>query len=202
MVMEARIYKALNNPWLYRLSQRILAPGHIKAIVDQIEKTLREAPSANLLVDVGCGPISWLHRVGLRPVGVDLSMTFLREFRQLESRAILASALALPFSSKSIEGVISVFLFHHMPDYAVSEAMKEFMRVCKSPGYVAILDGVLPRAPWKNPLATLIRRMDRGKFMRSQEELESLLPERDDWIVKRFTYSLTGLEGLICLYVK
>jgi len=67
-------------------------------------------------------------------------------------------------------------------------------RVCRS------FDAVLPIRWWLRPLATAIRRGDRGKFIRSQTTIESLLPKRSLWSIERKLYSWTGLEMIVCCY--
>jgi len=114
----------------------------------------------------------------------------------------MASASELPFPAESFDAVWSIFLFHHLPSSVVSAAINEFYRVCKSSGYIVIIDGVLPKVAWKRPLAALIRHMDRGKFMRKQHDIESLLPCHDNWNIQRKTYGVTGLKMLVCYMLK
>jgi hypothetical protein len=65
-----------------------------------------------------------------------------------------------------------------------------------------IIEGVLPHSIRRRPLAHMIRRLDRGEFMRSQQEIELLLHNRASWWVDRFSYSPMRLERLACLYLK
>ena len=196
------VFRLLGRPWIYRLSQLLLAPGAEKAIREKIQNLLTKLPPADRILDVGCGPSSWLWRVGLCPVGVDLSWPYVLEYTRRGANAVVASAEALPFSPQSFDEVWSIGLLHHLPDSLAGAAIRGSMRVCRSGGYVVMLDAVLPRSTWRRPMATLIRRLDRGKFMRSQGEFELLLPARDSWSVQRRTYSVTGLEMLICWLVK
>jgi SAM-dependent methyltransferase len=149
-------------------------------------------------VDVGCGPQSWLFRVGLQPIGVDVSLSYLHEYAQRGAEAVAASAAALPLAAASCDGVWSVGLLHHLPDALAAAAVREMVRVCRPGGYVAIFDAVLPDPRWRRPLAYLIRRGDRGRFMRQEGALRALLPATTAWRCERFTYAATGLEGLLC----
>jgi SAM-dependent methyltransferase len=200
--MQTRLYGVLDHPWVYRLARSVFAPGAAAATTRNIERLLSQLPPAKLLLDVGCGPSSRLFRVGLRPVGVDLSWPYVLEYTRQGAGAVVASAEALPFPVHSFDGVWSIGLLHHLPNSVAAAVIREMTRVCKSGGYVVMLDAVLPRSTWRRPLATLIRRLDRGKFMRSQREFESLLPVRDRWCVQRCTYTATGMEMLICWFVK
>lgn len=196
--MPRLLDRLLEYPWVYRLQTAVLAPGAEAAIVRRIETLLRQLPPAQRLVDVGCGPHSWLFHVGLQPVGVDVSPSYLRKYAQRGADAVAASAAALPLAAHSCDGVWSVGLLHHLPDALAATALREMMRVCRPGGYVAVFDAVLPHPRWRRPLAYLIRRGDRGRFMRSEPALRQLLPAADTWRCERFTYAATGLEGLLC----
>jgi SAM-dependent methyltransferase len=188
----------LENPWVYRLQTAVFAPGAEAAILRRIEQVLQVLPPAQRLLDVGCGPRSWLFRAGLRPVGADVSLSYLGEYVRSGGCAVAASADALPIACGSFDGVWSLGLLHHLPDSVAAAALHEMLRVCKPGGSVVVFDAVLPQPPWRRPLAHTIRRCDRGRFMRSESALRALLPRQVDWQCERFTYARTGLEGLMC----
>ena len=196
--MPRLLDRLLEYPPVYRLQAAVLAPGAEAAIVRRIEQVLQQLPPAKRLVDVGCGPQSWLFHLGLQPVGVDVSLSYLREYTQRGASAVAASAAALPLAGQSCDAVWSVGLLHHLPDALAVTALREMLRVCRPGGYVAVFDAVLPHSAWRRPLASLIRRGDRGRFMRSQPALRQLFPGADAWHCERFTYAATGLEGLLC----
>jgi hypothetical protein len=64
-------------------------------------------------------------------------------------------------------------------------------RVTRDGGCTVVFDAVLPRVAWKSPLATLLGRLDHGRWMRSQESLQALLAPFGDRERKRLTCSLT-----------
>jgi hypothetical protein len=89
-----------------------------------------------------------------------------------------------------------------LPDEIVRQAMSEMVRVCKQDGQVVICDGVYPTRWWTRPLPWVIRYADRGRYMRTQSELEELLPSGLNWRVERQTCAWNGLEMLLCVGVK
>jgi ubiquinone/menaquinone biosynthesis C-methylase UbiE len=196
--VNANLYRLLDRPAVYALVQHLLAPGAERIITRRISDTLAAVPDGEPLLDLGCGPTSWLFRVGLRPFGLDLNPAYVAAYRNLGSPCVVASAVQIPFRDDSFGGVWSVGLLHHLPDELVKEILHEAIRV--SHGYVAILDAVTPAVRWTRPLASLIRKLDRGKFMRSEQALKALLPGREKWTCQRFTYAATGLEMLSCVY--
>ncbi|OGQ98923.1 MAG: hypothetical protein A2505_03285 [Deltaproteobacteria bacterium RIFOXYD12_FULL_55_16] len=193
------LYKLLEHPLCYRLSQLVFAPGADSLLTKQLRKTAQTLGLSGPVLDVGCGPASWLWKVSGHPVGLDLSFSYSLAFKESGEIALTGSATALPFANNSFVGVWSIGLLHHLPEKAARQAMQEMLRVCQKGGYVAVFDAVLPVAPWQRPVAYLVRKLDRGRFMRKQAELVSLLPERTDWEINRFTYTLNGLEMLCCL---
>lgn len=199
---EGAVYRALEQPWLYRLSQALLAPGAEKALTDKFARIVERFPRGERILDVGCGPQSWLWMLGLRPTGLDLSPVYAAKFKQHGETAITGSATHLPFADHSFDAVWSIGVLHHMTDGMVRQAVSEMVRVCSASGYVVVFDAVLPEPAWRHPVAWLLRRLDRGRNMRRQQTLESLLINRADWLCERIQYSLLGHEGLVCVRFK
>lgn len=196
------VYSLLDRSLIYRLSQVLFAPGATKAISRKINSLLAELPFSVRTLDVGCGPASWLWRVGVRPIGLDLSIAYTKAFSQGGQSAVAGSAAALPFLDCSFDGVWSFGLLHHLVDEAARRCVGEMMRVTRMDGYVVIFDAVMPVPIWRHPLAFALRKSDRGRYIRSQEEFGTLLPSLECWICEREVYSHWGLEGLFCIYRK
>jgi SAM-dependent methyltransferase len=196
------LYNLLDRPAIYRLSQLLVAPGAEKSITRKIDQLLSQLPSAQHVLDVGCGPSSWLWRARLHPVGLDISADYTAAFGQLGELVVNGSATALPFADECFEGIWSIGLLHHLPDVAVRETLSEMLRVCRTHGYVVVLDAVLPEPVWSRPIAYTLRRLDRGGFVRHQGDLLSLLPSRQSWRTERFSYTYTGLELVGCYFIR
>jgi SAM-dependent methyltransferase len=199
---ENSIFRQLDRPWLYRLTQAILAPGADQLTHQHIQRLLSKLPGCERILDVGCGPASWLWQAGLHPVGLDISRAYSIAFNKSGEPAVTASADALPFPEACYGGVWSIGMLHHLPDEAACQAVREILRVGQPGGYVVIFDAVFPAVAWRKPLAWAIRRIDRGRFVRSQEEMEELLPSREKWSIERCPYSYNGLEILTCWLIQ
>lgn len=186
--------RILERPFFYSLSQNILAPGAHWMLNRKIGKLVENLPQKGMIIDVGCGPKSWLWHTGLCPVGVDISYPYVLRYKQAGCLAIHGSAYQLPFQDNSITGAFSLGLLHHLNDTLARASVEEMMRVVKPGGWVIVLDAVLPRKKWTRPIATIIRKKDRGTYMRNQSQVTALFPVIAAQAVKRYTYSLTGLE--------
>ena len=199
---EKFVYRSLSIPAIYKLSQAIFAPNGIRDIQAKIRWLLERFPQGNNLLDVGCGPFSWLWHHDQHPIGLDLHFLYAKAFRAEGEKSVTGSAEMLPFVSSVFDGVWSFGLLHHLPDRIAKNAIKEICRITRHGGYCVIFDAVLPETAWRGPLPWLIRKIDRGHFMRTQAEIESLLTNRGDWTCQRFTYSLYKLEGVFCVLQK
>jgi ubiquinone/menaquinone biosynthesis C-methylase UbiE len=192
------IENLLDRPAFYRLVQNLLAYGANDLVLNHIRALRAKLPRAEHVLDIGCGPQSWLWQMGAHPIGLDLTYSYCKAFHEKAEPAVTGSASALPFPSGSFEEVWSIGMFHHLPDMLTQQALDEMLRVCRPNGYVVIFDAVLPVRAWQRPVAYALRRADRGRFVRSQAAFESLLPQRSRWSVERVAYSHTGMEIVIC----
>jgi ubiquinone/menaquinone biosynthesis C-methylase UbiE len=196
------LYRLLEHPRVYEAFQRLLAPGAGQALARELGEIKREVTGGSLALDVGCGPHSHLWQVGLRPIGVDISVDYTHAFAQQGARSVVASADALPFRDASVDSAWTIGLLHHLPDADARQAVQEMVRSTRPGGDVVVFDGLLPDSIWRNPYVWLQRKLDRGRYMRSRGVLESLLTSQATWRFRRVSYSLVGHEGLICVLRK
>ncbi len=196
------LYGILDRPWVYRLSQFLLAPGAGFMVARRFARLLAEVPPAPRMLDVGCGPASWLSRFGLRPAGLDHSLPYIAQYRIAGGEGVVGSSDALPFSSASFDSVWTMGLLHHLPDAAAARTIREMGRVCKPAGSVVVMDAVMPRGAWRRPIAYCLRRLDRGGFVRTEEQMSALLERNAPAArrMERFTYTLFGHELLVCRF--
>lgn len=198
-MLKDLLYGLLEHPLVYRLSQVVFAPGAEYLLGQRLRQESETLPLSGRILDIGCGPSSWLWKMDVNPVGLDICFQYSIAFHKTGAPALTGSAMDLPLSGNSFDGVWSIGVLHHLPADAARQAVLEMVRVCRPGGFVVVLDAVLPHSLWSRPLAYLVRRLDRGRFMRRQSELESLFPNREEWSVKRFTYALNGLEIAMCV---
>src|SRR3989339_1286721 len=134
--MLSFLYRLLEHPLAYRLSQLIFAPGAARLLVRRLDRLARQLPISGRLLDVGCGPASWLWQGGGRPLGLDLSFPYSLAFKNAGGIALTGSATALPLANSPFAGVWSIGLLHHLPEDAARQAIEEMVLGCKSGGCV------------------------------------------------------------------
>jgi SAM-dependent methyltransferase len=196
------IYRVLEIPLVYRMSQAVLAPGNVRIITKHLSRTFAQVPTSATVLDVGCGPSSFLWNLGMKPVGLDLCHAYTKKFRDAGNLSVTASAAVLPFPADSFDLVFSASLLHHLPDDMARDTIGEIVRVTRPGGQAVLFDPVLPKAAWRRPQAWALCKLDRGKFIRSQGDYESCILGAREWKTFRFTHTYLGAEGVLTLLRK
>jgi SAM-dependent methyltransferase len=191
------IYRTLDRPCLYGLAQVLFAPGQPRRLTRIFSATAKNLPSARRILDVGCGSSSWLWRLGLRPVGLDITPSYTARFALHGDPVVIASSTAIPFADAIFDQAWCFGLLHHLSDEEARQTLAEMRRVTAAGGALVVMDAVLPRSPRRRPLAYLIRKLDRGAYVRSEANHRALLGER--WTVRRELMAYTGLEVTVAV---
>ena len=134
-------------------------------------------------IDVACGPGTFALRFAPRvrmQVGFDLTPALVAQARAAAQAGIknlfftLGDAAALPFAAGAFDVVSCGYSLHHMPDLAA--AVREFARVAKPGGRVAVADIIIP-PPGRSDAHTAIECMRDSSHTRAlgPEELPALL---------------------------
>jgi len=201
---SGKLYKNLDDSIIYKLSQVILAPGGAKNLTKKVKELIESRNSSEHVLDVGCGPLSYINRAGIENIfGIDISHEYVTQFQLNMNTGAVASATTLPFKNCCFDAVWSIGLLHHLSYELFLQACSEMARVCKKTGYLAIIDNVFPKSFLHSPIAAIIRKMDRGKYVRKQAVFEGLVSQIDgDWYFDRFTYAYNGLEGVLAVMSK
>ena len=214
-----KLYHLLEYPSIYSLSQNLLSVGEGLFL----KKLYRDifGPSQGLVLDVGCGPaLLTLPPDGI-VIGVDINPLYVKKYvspngegafcnvgniprKKSKCLGVVSTAGLLPFGSNVFDEVRSDGLLHHLPEETAIEAVKEMLRCTRPAGRVIIIDTAWPRYPLLRPVAWLLRKLDRGRWTRTEDELLKIafLADTRNWTLKRCTYSLLGLELLLLIYEK
>ena len=207
------LYRLLESPKVFSISQKLLAP-EAELLLKKHSKDVF-AQSKGMILDVGCGPTLSTSMPDGIIVGVDISPRYIRNYINIDTRidshyikgrtskrtrfGIACSAESLPFNDNIFDESRCMGLLHHLNwEFALS-AIKEMVRCTRSNGKIVIFDSVWPKVTAYRPIAWLLCRFDRGRYMLTEEELLRLVDTAysGNWKYKRFTYTLTGLEGCL-----
>ncbi len=197
-------YKILEHPLVYTVAINLLAPAGKFLIRKHYENAF--CNTRGLVLDVGCGPqLLTPAPVEGTVVGIDVNFDYVSKFCQeghhsrTSRLGLVSSAAPLSFGDDLFDECRCNAVLHHLPDEFAKEAVMEMVRVTKPGGRVVIFDPVYPKTPYRRPLAWMTCKFDRGEWVRTEQAQQRLLNEAYpfDWDVTRFTYTLSGLEGVI-----
>ena len=195
------LYRLLENPFIYSLSQKVLAPGS-EILKKKYEEVFKE--SIGLILDIGCGPFSSMPLQKGKLIGIDISIHYIKKYTSDDQRdGVVCSSVSLPFIDDLFNETRCSGLLHHLPSDMVMSTIREIVRCTRENGKIFIFDNVFPRFAVLRPVAWLTRKFDRGKWVRTEEELFQIVKQAQpgNWTKERFTYSFTGLEAL-CLSIE
>lgn len=191
------VYRLLDHSWLYNLAQVLIAPGQHRRLTQVFRTVSEQLPTAQRVLDVGCGPFSWLWRIGLHPMGLDLTPQYAARFAAQGELAVTASSTAIPFADGSFDQVWSIGLLHHLTDVDAHQTLSEMQRVSSIGGSIVVLDAILPVSAWRRPLAYALRKLDRGGRVRAEPHHREILG--DGWTHQRGLMAYNGLEFMIAI---
>jgi len=110
---------------------------------DCLNRLVREAGELGPICDLGCGPgqiARYLHRQGVKTLGVDLSANMIVEAQRLnpEIHFHQGDMLSLPDADNSWGGIAAFYCIIHIPREQIVNALQEMKRVLK-PGGILLL---------------------------------------------------------------
>jgi SAM-dependent methyltransferase len=138
-----------------------------------VERHIRRQQVRRVL-DVGCGPGTNARRfAGADYVGVDINERYLAIARaKYQGRFVQADLETADLSWLGTFDTILVNSFlHHLPDDAVRRILRQLQTLLGADGTVHVLDLVLPE---RLSVATIMARLDRGRYARPLEALREL----------------------------
>lgn len=167
-------YRCLESPWVYDWAQ-FLVRSH-RSRQRFIERMVR--PHAGMRVfDFGCGTATVCkHLAGVNYLGVDLRPAYIESARRRfpKARFQCCDATAVCETEPgTFDRVLALGVLHHLADDAVVNLMRLASQLLKPDGEFVSHDPTL--APQQASAARWFVRRDRGKFVRTPDELASLV---------------------------
>lgn len=133
--------------------------------VEALRSTLAGCiPHGGRILDVGCGPgrdVEWFRRHGFNAIGLDRSSRMVSR-AGLRAPAIRSDMRWLPIGASSVHGLWSCASLLHVPGSALSATLREWRRVLRSDGYLAMTTStggsegveIVPYPPERGPKST------------------------------------------------
>ena len=162
MALRAAFDRLMEQPWVYYLWQAPFADRKFRPVQQQLAST-----SPRRVLDVGCGPGTNATRfAGADYVGVDINEHYLEMGRtRYPGTFVQADLSSADLSHLGRFDVVLVNSFlHHLSDEGVEHILSRIPGLLAADGRVHILELVLPH---RASLATLMARLDRGRYPRA-----------------------------------
>ncbi len=110
---------------------------------DCLDRLAREVGELGLICDMGCGPgqiARYLHRNGIKTLGVDLSPNMVAEAQRLnpEIHFHQGNMLSLSDADNSWGGIAAFYCIIHIPREQIVDALRELKRVLKPGGVLLV----------------------------------------------------------------
>lgn len=108
-----------------------------------LDRLTRKVGDLGPICDLGCGPgqvARYLHRQGVKALGVDLSVSMVAQAQRLnpEIHFHQGNMLALPDAPESWGGIAAFYCIIHIPRQQVVHALLEMKRVLKPGGVLLV----------------------------------------------------------------
>lgn len=166
MELSPRIYRLFVRPkWFgYRYIS-----NNIGKVIDLTDKTV---------LDFGCGIGS---NTFLFPnshyIGIDCNKVRIEYARRRypKHQFITVSGNTLPLSDRTIDVILVLSVFHHIPSHEFDHLLKEFSRVLKPEGCILAIEPCLFKKTFISNW--FMRLIDCGKYIRTEKEYTKLLQQ-------------------------
>ncbi len=185
--------RILSDPRLYRIFQGMVRSDGSR-LVDQILKIR----TGQRVLDIGCGPADILDRLpaDIEYCGFDMESRYIEEARaRYANRGSFFVRAVTPETVDDLgtfDVVISIGVLHHLNDIDAGTVFASAARVLRPEGRLITIDGAFVKG--QNPIARLLLKMDRGRFVRAPEAYLKLASQQFPMLRRRsFTIYLLCL---------
>jgi cyclopropane fatty-acyl-phospholipid synthase-like methyltransferase len=149
---------------------------------DEIVSSIFRSNAPKDVLDLGCGTGSNIKFLNSETnyLGVDISHKYVEKARKISSTSI-RNFIVTDISGKGwlkpdhFDGPVTTLamgIFHHLEDFKLKSLLEQLSGKLAVGSKLISLDPVITKSTSK--AASYIARQDRGKFIRSQEELQNL----------------------------
>lgn len=198
--LGSNLYSFLERPRVYNAVQTLFRIGGNRQSKELFAE-LVNSRSYDSVLELGCGTGHWSVTRCRKYIRTDINDSYFPPSAECDAEYRMADATDLSeFSDNSFELVYSMGLYHHLPEEAVIASLRESARVLRPGGKIIVGDAILPKS-WRRPFAWLVRKLDRGRWVRRLEHTTALLEKSGLRIQRqcRHQWGIFRLEG--CFWV-
>jgi len=168
--MKKLLIKFLSNPSISIILRKIVELNFRKQ--KQVIKKYFSVTESDKILDLGCGtgelsvffPAQNYTGIDIDPKNIKYATS------HYKGKFLVADGKDLPFPDNSFSKILVVGVFHHLSDTDSKEVINEIKRVLKPDGKFLVMEDTKT----KNPITTLMHRLDQGEYIRNKEDWHKL----------------------------
>lgn len=171
------VRKVLEVPWVYSLFQKSLQKKSLWSEI--IEEQLAYEARTVTVLDIGCGPGTFLARMGDRVdpanfVGIDPSQDYCERASELfpNAKFYCGTVSTVALEQHDFDLIVISGVLHHVDDDEAKQIMRFAHNHNSDGGLIISVDPVL--FPGQNIVARFLAKADRGQNVRTVKSLEQL----------------------------
>ncbi len=162
----------LKNPYFFKIQQKM---NDYKVIANEFKDHLNSKNKK--ILEIGCSTGNIAREIidmdNNSYYGVDISKEYIEVANKstIKGKFFQMDARELDFSNESFDIVMLSSVLHHIDDDTGKNCFKEIHRVLKKDGVVIISE---PIVNYKSLISIILCKLDRGNFIRTTDEYQSL----------------------------
>jgi cyclopropane fatty-acyl-phospholipid synthase-like methyltransferase len=177
MQRQAGLYALLRRSVIYQALQSLLRTKDNRALL--VRRSIRPRPG-DRVVDIGCGPETMVpYLPDTIYTGVEIERSYIDSANaRYGDRATFIHAGIDSICDKVESGadiVLAIGVLHHLNDHEARQLFRAARALLKTGGRLVTYDCVLTSP--QHPIARLLIRMDRGRYVRTAESYLALARE-------------------------
>ena len=162
----------LKNPYFFKIQQKM---NDYKVVANEFKDHLNSKNKK--ILEIGCSTGNIAREIidmdNNSYYGVDISKEYIEIANKstIKGKFFQMDARELDFSNESFDIVMLSSVLHHIDDDTGKNCFKEIHRVLKKDGVVIISE---PIVNYKSLISIILCKLDRGNFIRTTDEYQSL----------------------------
>ncbi len=196
-IVDGFISKKMGIPKFYNFVQEVIAGPLHKRVEEMMASEMPDITGRKVL-DVGCGLGNYSELFSnAQYTGFDLDPAYIDyanlTFKKPNASFLIGNAVAPPLSGEKFDLIFSVGLYHHISDEGTVQSLKALQGMLAEGGSIFIVDAVFPQN--LNVLGYVLRKLDRGKHVRSFRAYKELI--ENNFIPIAVDYQTAGVLDFI-----
>ncbi len=193
----SKLYKhILDFPSAYRYFQNLLVKQKI-SLQEAFARYINDKYQNYKIIDIGCGDAAIASHFNPKTdyIGVDYNYKYVEAAQKKYPHFKFTVGDVLDIDTSSGKAIYLLLgVVHHLDDNHVKDLITKIKKINPTAS-ILCLDGI--RVPNQNPIAKLLKDLDRGKFVRTLEGYQKVLEgfnfsQRSDLITLPYNHVISG----------